>query len=197
MIAILSYMLLWASFGAGHSYLAAPGGRALLLQLAGRGDRLAYNLIAAAHLALVLAIGRLLFPDHAFNLPREIILPGWIAAGAGAIVVGLAGRNYDLARFTGLAQFRAGKPDSASPPEPLAIGGMNRLVRHPLYLGLLLIVWGLATSPFRLATAAAATVYLLIGIRFEERNLLRLYGEAYRDYRAKVPMLLPLLPKRH
>lgn len=196
MIAILLYTLLWTSFGAGHSYLATPGGQALLSRLAGPGDRLVYNAIAAAHLAVVLGIGQSLFPGHAFNLPRGIIVLGWIAASAGTIVLGLAGRNYDLARFTGLAQFRAGKPDRDSPPEPLATGGMNALVRHPLYLGLVLILWGLATSPFRLVTATAATAYLLIGIRFEERNLQRLYGDAYRSYRARVPMLLPFRWKR-
>jgi protein-S-isoprenylcysteine O-methyltransferase Ste14 len=196
MIPVLLYALLWASFGAGHSALAAPPGRAWLLRIAGAGDRLAYNLIAMIHLALVLAIGRRLFADSSFALPVGVLVLGWLAAAAGAVVLALAGRNYDLARFLGLAQFRDGTPDQTATPEPLATAGINGVVRHPLYLGLLLIVWGVATSPFRLATAAAATAYLLIGIRFEERNLLRLYGDSYRSYRARVPMLLPRFSRR-
>ena len=191
MVSVLLYALLWASFGAGHSALAAPLGRGLLRRIAGAGDRLAYNVIAIVHLALVLAIGRRLFADQTFALPDSLRALGWLAAAAGAVVLILAGRNYDLARFLGLAQLRAGTPDQAATPEPLATGGMNGVVRHPLYLGLLLIIWGVATSPFRLATAAAATAYLLVGIRFEERNLLRIYGDSYRRYRSHVPMLVP------
>ena len=196
MISVLLYALLWASFGAGHSALAAPPGRGLLQRVAGAGDRLAYNMIAMVHLAVVLAIGRKLFADHAFALPGMLLALGWLMAAAGVVVLILAGRNYDLARFLGLAQFRDGTPDQATTPEALATSGINGVVRHPLYLGLLLIAWGVATSPFRLATAAAATAYLLIGIRFEERNLLRIYGDSYRHYRGRVPMLLPRLPCR-
>ena len=48
-----------------------------------------------------------------------------------------------------------------------------------------------STTPFALATAVYATVYILVGIRFEEDKLLRLYGDAYSAYRKHVPMLLP------
>ena len=68
---------------------------------------------------------------------------------------------------------------------------MNVRVRHPLYLGLLLVPWGRSTTPFALATAVYATVYILVGIRFEEDKLLRLYGDSYTAYRKHVPKLLP------
>jgi len=67
-----------------------------------------------------------------------------------------------------------------------------RLVRHPMQLGFLLTFWAtpLATVG-RILLAAGLTIYVLVGIRFEERDLLRTYGDAYADYRRRVPMLLP------
>lgn len=189
--AILLYLLLWASFGAIHSMLAAPSGRRWLVRQAGAADRIVYNIIAALHLTLVLWLGGILFAGLQFDLPIFLRAAGWLFAAGGTAVLFAAGGNYDLARFAGLAQLREGAADPARHPEPLATGGMNAIVRHPLYLGLLMLVWGVATSPFRLATAIAATAYILIGIRFEERNLARIYGEVYNSYSARVPMLLP------
>lgn len=193
---LLLYSLLWAGFGAGHSALAAPAGRRLLVRIAGAADRLAYNAIALAHLAIVLGIGRFLFAGTEFAVPGWVHGTGLAVAACGAAVLAIAGRSYDLGRFAGWAQFRAGVAEAKGATEPLATGGLNAVVRHPLYLGLLLVLWGGATSPFRLATAIAATAYILVGIRFEERNLVRIYGDAYHAYRARVPMLVPRPTRR-
>lgn len=190
----LLYVVLWFSFGLAHSVFAAASGRRWLERLAGRGDRLAYNVIALLHLGIVLWLGRRLLGGMAeFALPWPLRVLMLLCVALGLIVLFLAGRSYDPARFFGLAQLRAGAADRAIAAEPLVSTGMNRLVRHPLYLGLFLLLWGLATSPFTLATALCASVYTLIGIGFEERKLLSLYGPAYAAYRARVPMLIPRL----
>jgi protein-S-isoprenylcysteine O-methyltransferase Ste14 len=44
--------------------------------------------------------------------------------------------------------------------------------------------------------AAALTGYILLAVRFEERDLTRVFGEQYRDYRRRVPMLIPRLGGR-
>ena len=191
-VPIVLYVLLWLSFGAGHSLFASGCGRRWLERVAGPADRLTYNVIAILHLAAVLGIGwRLLGDRPAFALPVWLHALLGLAVLAGVVVLVLAGRSYDLARFAGLAQLRRRAPDSAFAVEGLATGGMNALVRHPLYLGLLLVLWGRAVTPFALATAVCATLYILVGIRFEERKLGRLYGAEYAAYRAQVPMLLP------
>lgn len=69
---------------------------------------------------------------------------------------------------------------------------LYRYVRHPLYVGLLLGLWIVpAMTAGRLLFAVGLSVYILIGIAFEERDLLAQFGERYRHYRAEVGMLLP------
>ena len=72
-----------------------------------------------------------------------------------------------------------------------------KVVRHPIYVGFLLIVWGAPTMSWGHALfAAGSTGYILIGAWLEERDLVAVFGDAYRDYRARVSMLIPMPPKR-
>ena len=71
---------------------------------------------------------------------------------------------------------------------------LYKLVRHPLYIGWLTIFWAAPTMTVaHLIFALATTAYILIAIRWEERDLVSAFGNVYEDYRARTPMLIPRL----
>ena len=69
---------------------------------------------------------------------------------------------------------------------------LYRLVRHPLMLGFIVAVWASPKmTAGHLLFAIATTGYILIAVRWEERDLMAALGDQYRDYRGEVPMLFP------
>jgi hypothetical protein len=97
--------------------------------------------------------------------------------------------HFDL---FGLRQvLRHQRGEKASPPH-FSMPILYRLVRHPLYLGFIIAFWAAPTMTVgHLLFAAVTTAYIVVAIQFEEHDLITVFGERYREYRRKVPMLIP------
>ena len=97
----------------------------------------------------------------------------------------------------GLAQAWARWREHAFHPPRFQTPLFYRIVRHPMQAGIALGLWA---TPYmtvgHLVLAAGLTLYILIGVYFEERDLVRAFGDRYEAYRERVPKLIPLLPRR-
>ncbi|WP_417840543.1 methyltransferase family protein [Terasakiella sp.] len=193
----LIYGAAWLTFGLVHSLLAREFVKSRLKPLFGAFYRLAYNIFATLQIAAVYVVGLWLY-EHEVAFARA----DWLVVGQGAVyLIGwllmiLALREYDLGTFSGLTQICDHlKGILAHDDEPLHFKGFHCWVRHPLYSAGLLILWGRVTDPFDLMTAIFGTLYLWVGARFEERHLIRLYGDHYATYKSRVPAFIPVKGK--
>lgn len=178
-------------WGVVHSLLASLRFKNVLRRASGdtfmKFYRLLYNLFALVSILPVLYL-MITLPDQTLY---QIPSPWSILMRAGQVTSVLlllvAVLQTDVLSFMGLRQLieeeKRGK---------LVISGLYRFVRHPLYTFSLLVLW---LSPSMTVNSfivyAALTIYILIGIVFEERKLLREFGNEYADYKSITPMLLP------
>jgi protein-S-isoprenylcysteine O-methyltransferase Ste14 len=118
------------------------------------------------------------------------VLQSLFAFGFGLVLVSTFLINhFDLFGLRQVWLYLRGKPYTQ-----LHFGtpGPYRLVRHPLYVGWFFAFWMTPVMTLaHLLFAVATTAYILIAIRFEERDLVREFGSSYEDYRQRVPMLIP------
>jgi protein-S-isoprenylcysteine O-methyltransferase Ste14 len=80
-------------------------------------------------------------------------------------------------------------------PSDFVTPGLYRIVRHPLYTGFLIAFWATPRMTVgHLVFALGTTLYTLVAVRLEERDLLHTFGDTYRAYQQRVRMLVPLPP---
>jgi protein-S-isoprenylcysteine O-methyltransferase Ste14 len=116
----------------------------------------------------------------------------WAVAAGGAGLVLWAQAVLDPFGFFGVRQIRQGLKGEPYAPPRFQTPGPYRFVRHPSMLGLLVMFWAAAEmTAGRLLLASAMTGYIVLALRWEERDLLREHGEAYHVYQREVPMLVP------
>jgi len=171
-------------FAVQHTVMARAGAKRWLTRwLDERAERSTYVLAASTCLALLFWQWRAL-PASVWHVSAEpyrlliwaVCAAGWCLALASTVPAGHL-------EFLGVRPERDGG---------LVVNGLYAWTRHPMMLGLLVAFWA-APDPTvgHLLFAAAATAYVLVGIRFEERDLRRRFGAAYSDYARRVPALFP------
>lgn len=173
--------------------------------------RLAYCGLSFA--ALYGGVAALLWGRHADNDVWLVVYPEWVrqlvtVAHLGSIALLYAAFwQSDYLEFLGLAQawrglsLLAGRP---APPGNLTLFGTHRLVqtgvygwvRHPMLVGGLLFLLTSGPSLNNIVYTAFYTLYMLVGGYYEERRLVRIFGQDYLRYRARVGAFFPRLRRR-
>jgi len=183
-------------FAVQHSVMARRQVKAWLGQLIpAELERTSYVLATDACLVLLLVLwqpfgGQVWHLEGAAAvLPWSVCALGWVLAIASTFAI-------DPLDLVGLRQ--AGWAPARNPGRGsgLYVGGLYAVVRHPLMTGLVLAFWATPRmGASHLLFALAATGYIAVGIMFEERDLRATFGATYDDYAARVPALVPGLPR--
>jgi protein-S-isoprenylcysteine O-methyltransferase Ste14 len=190
MLWLILSVLLW---GLLHSLFATLKAKQLAHRWLGdqgaRFYRLGYNVFACISFLPVLVLAALT-PDRTLYLvplPWSALMVAGMLLATAALVIGF--RQTDAWEFLGLRQ--ANGPIEAR-DGTLVTRGLYRYVRHPLYSAGIAFLWLMPLMTTNvLAINAALTVYVIVGVVFEERKLRRKFGPAYADYAAVTPMFLP------
>jgi protein-S-isoprenylcysteine O-methyltransferase Ste14 len=181
-------------FGLQHSIMARAGFKRRLKRLVpASAERSVYVLISSACLILLYWQWRPI-PEAVWSAqtaPGQAI--GWAVFGlgfGGVLLSTFLINHFDL---FGLRQVWNQLLNRPTRPLPFMTPLLYRIVRHPLYMGFLMAFWGGPTMTVGgLLFAGGMTVYILIGVRLEERDLEHFHGQDYVRYREQVPMLVPV-----
>ncbi len=182
---------LFGFFALHHSLLARSGARRRVARLLPDGlERATYVWIASILFALTCAWWQPL-PGALYRADGPARAVGFAAQAAGVLLLVRAAAALDLRELAGIRQVTAATGGIRDEPPELRIRGPYRFLRHPLYAGLLLVLAGAPDMTCgRLSFALLSAAYIVVAIRWEERDMAARFGSSYERYRAAVPRRL-------
>lgn len=154
-------------------------------------ERSTYVLQAAAFLSLLMIYWKPM-PTEVWSVSGPLALTTYVVFVLGLVMVLLSTFLIDHFELFGLRQIWSAKLQKPMPKPIFKTPMLYKIVRHPMQLGVILVFFATPVMTVgHLFFALSMTGYVLIGLYFEERALVREFGDAYRSYQARVPMLLP------
>ncbi len=191
--AIIVNLVLMSIFAIQHSVMARPRFKRWWTKIVPASvERSTYVLLSSLALVLLYWQWR--------PMPQIVWQIGQPALATAVLVLSLAGwlvvlistfliSHFELFGLSQVFSNLAGKPMPASHFEmPL----FYKFVRHPIYLGFIVAFWAAPTmTQGRLLFAGVTTAYIIVATVLEERDLVTYFGDTYRRYQTRVPMLFP------
>jgi protein-S-isoprenylcysteine O-methyltransferase Ste14 len=196
-MALFINLALLAVFALQHSVMARPAFKRWWTQFIPQpAERSTYVLFSSLALILLFAlwepIGGVIWSFSsvgAVMFSHSLYAAGWLLVLASTLAI----NHFDLFGLRQTWLFARGRDYE---PLPFVQPWLYRVVRHPLYVGWFLVMWATPTMTVaHLVFALGSSLYMLGAIQLEERDLEAAHPE-YRDYKRRVPMLIPNLFRR-
>lgn len=190
--------LLLGLFAIQHSVMARPGFKKMWTRIVPQViERSTYVLLASSLLALLFWQWRpILDPVWTIDNPigslilQVLFFTGWGLVLLSTFLIG----HFDL---FGLRQVYLNQIGKAYTTSGFKTPGLYKFVRHPIMLGFIIAFWATPKMSLgHLVFAIGTTVYILIALQIEERDLTDMYGDTYTKYKRETSMLIPLPRKK-
>src|SRR5258705_898609 len=193
MEALVVNILLMSLFAVQHSVMARRQFKEWWTQYVPKSvERSTYVLLASLALVLLFwqwrpiptVVWQVTDPHIAMAI-TGVSFAGWLLVLTSTFLI----NHFELFGLHQVANNLAGRP---MPAVRFKTPVLYKLVRHPIYLGFIVAFWAAPVMTVgHLLFAAVTTAYIFVGIFLEERDLIQLFGEEYKRYRAQVGMLIP------
>lgn len=195
----LLIVFLWTAYCALHSFLISMRFTKLIMRLL--KNYYAFYRLFYVVLSIVLLIPLVKYTAHADNIiiinyPMSLNIVRYVLIYSSLMMFWWAFFfNYDFLSFFGIRQIlNFGKKNNSS--KEISKKGLLGVIRHPMYLALIIYLWCQIFSVVDLVVNTLLTIYIIIGTFLEEKKLVLEFGDLYIKYRQEVPMLIPFTKAR-
>jgi methanethiol S-methyltransferase len=193
--AVFLNVALLGLFGVQHSIMARPGFKRRWTRIIPQAAERSTFVLVTCLILTALFVYWQPIPTTVWRVENELaalLLHALAWSGWGMVL--LSTFLIDHFALFGLRQVITQLRGRPMPHAPFQVRSLYRVVRHPLMLGFFIAFWSTPhMSAGRLLFAGVVTVWVLLTLQLEERDLVAEHGESYREYRAQVPMLVPRL----
>lgn len=180
-----------------HSVMARPGFKATWTKFVPEPVERATYCVATALVTWILVYYWQPMPNVIWDVSGStlgtlllgVYLLGWVVVLASSFMI----NHFHL---FGLQQAFSGARDGTAGEHKFVTPLLYKIVRHPIQLGVLISLWAAPTlTEGRLLLAVVFTIYIYVGLRYEEKDLIEYFGDEYRAYKTKVSKVIPFGPK--